>query len=210
MRYTGGNDFSEENAWLSIKLYDSDKFNKVLQSYGAMDGSNRTPGVRSNLKRNACFGEIPSIKGKEGIKTIHQHLLVKQKDGTYKKEAIEAELQIYENGRIGKSVDDDGSCPPNYPCFQEVDWIIPKLPQGLLPANTAVVIEAKYTVTNPDEPGNVKKAKNKANDIICDTLKTMTWVYSPDIGTPPKWENMKWEDNYPIARIPVKKRQEEK
>ncbi|MBI4669503.1 MAG: hypothetical protein HY747_10045 [Elusimicrobia bacterium] len=153
---------------------------------------------RENIEPTNCFGEIPYVEGETGIKEIEQTLIVRQSNGSLARRTIPADLYVFKQDT---NPSDESDCPENYPCWQEVHSIVPKLPSSLLPAGKEVVIQARYTVTNPQEPQNVKDAKKKANEQICETLKNITWVQG--IGTPPNWNLIQWPDSYSLTRITV-------
>ncbi|MBI4669300.1 MAG: hypothetical protein HY747_08980, partial [Elusimicrobia bacterium] len=64
--------------------------------------------------------------------------------------------------------------------------------------------KTRYYVITPDEPDYNKQAKQKANQQLCDAVKTFGWVTG--LGTPPDWPRLRFSrDNngqeWPAARI---------
>ena len=196
------------HARMEIRLRPLSSVANKLASYGAnRDGipgnSDYTPGRRYNEKTTACYNDVPYVSEQEGIKEITQTLLIKQPDGSYAKETVPAQMQVYMRSSCFEDNFDE-NVDQGYNCSQEVHWIIPQLPPGLLPEGQGVLIETSYTVSNSKEPEAVRQAKKKADEQICDTLKNISWVKDPSLGLPPKWENIRWPDDYPLTKIVIK------
>ncbi|MBI4668680.1 MAG: hypothetical protein HY747_05775 [Elusimicrobia bacterium] len=88
--------------------------------------------------------------------------------------------------------------------MSESQLIIPQLPSGSLPAGKTLFIETRYYVITPDEPDYHKQAKQKANQQLCDAVKTFGWVAG--IGTPPDWSRLRFSrdnngEEWPATRI---------
>ena len=120
----------------------------------------------------------------------------KQRDSSYATKTVSAELQVYSKDTSPYS---EGNCDAKHACVQEVQWILPKLPDGVIAKGLSVVIEASYTATNLEEKENVKAAKKQVNEQICEALKSMTWI--PAAGTPPKWDRIPGLNDHPHTKI---------
>ena len=197
--YEGG-DGAVQDAELKIMLYKTNDLEKIIQSHeealkhGSYVKEPPTPGFRGDFIPSACFGEVSYAK--EGIKKIEQSFREKQKNDSYLTKTVAAELQVYSKDTTPYS---EGSCDAKHACVREVQWILPKLPEGVIAKGLSVVIEASYTATNPEEKENVKAAKKQVNEQICEALKSMTWI--PAAGTPPQWDRIPGLNDHPHTKI---------
>ncbi len=143
---------------------------------------------------SACYANIPY--GQNKTKKIMQNIWRKQVDATYSKETVPAQLQIYSRTTCAEP---ENLGDPKQPCEREVQWIIPQLPRGVIQEGLTAVIEVEFTVINGNDPQLVQAAKKKANDQICEALKSMTWI--PAAGTPPKWDRIPGLNDHPHTKI---------